>query len=68
VALDCGYGHGFSVREVIAMVKRVSLRRPGDPAQIVAASDPVRTMLEWKPRYELPSESVSNDGGEIIRL
>jgi len=48
VTLSCGYGHGFSVREVIEMVKRVSgvdfkvesaPRRPGDPAQIIAASD-----------------------------
>ena len=48
VTLNCGYGHGFSVREVIEMVKQVSgvdfgveiaPRRPGDLAQIVAASD-----------------------------
>jgi len=46
VTLNCGYGRGFSVFEVIEMVKRVSGvkfnigltgRRPGDPAQIVAA-------------------------------
>jgi UDP-glucose 4-epimerase len=61
VTLNCGYGHGFSVREVIEMVKRVSgldfeveiaPRRPGDPAQIVAASDRVREALEWKPHYD----------------
>jgi UDP-glucose 4-epimerase len=59
VTLNCGYGHGFSVREVIEMVKRVSgvdfkvevaPRRPGDPARIVAASDPARMMLGWKPQ------------------
>ncbi len=47
--------------EVIEMVKRVSgvdftveiaPRRPGDPAQIVAAADRARAMLEWKPRYD----------------
>ena len=59
--LNCGYGHGFSVREVIEMVKRVSgvdfkveiaPRRPGDPAQIVAASERARTTLGWTPQYD----------------
>ena len=61
VTLNCGYGHGFSVREVIEMVKQVSgvefkveiaPRRPGDPAQIVAASDRARAMLGWTPQYD----------------
>jgi UDP-glucose 4-epimerase len=61
VMLNCGYGHGFSVREVIEAVKRVSgvdfkvaiaPRRPGDPAQIVAASDRARAMLGWTPQYD----------------
>jgi UDP-glucose 4-epimerase len=61
VTLNCGYGHGFSVRQVIGMVKRVSgvdfkveiaPRRPGDPAQIVAASDRARSTLEWKPQHD----------------
>ncbi len=61
VTLNCGSGHGFSVREVVEMVKRVSgvdfkveiaPRRPGDPAQIVAACDRARTMLGWKPQYD----------------
>ena len=42
VMFNCGYGHGFGVREVVEMVKRVSgvdfkveiaPRRPGDPAR-----------------------------------
>jgi UDP-glucose 4-epimerase len=61
VTLNCGYGHGFSVREVVEMVKRVSgvdfkvevaPRRLGDPAQIVAACDRACTTLEWKPQYD----------------
>src|SRR4029077_12656118 len=61
VTLNCGYGHGFSVREVVEMAKRVSgidfkveiaPRRPGDPAQIVAASDRARTILGWRPQYD----------------
>jgi UDP-glucose 4-epimerase len=61
LTLNCGYGHGFSVHEVIEVVKRVSEvdfkveiapRRPGDPAQIVAASDLARTTIGWEPQYD----------------
>ena len=61
VMFNCGYGHGFGVREVVEMVKRVSgadfkveiaRRRSGDPAQIVAASDRARSMLGWTPQYD----------------
>jgi len=61
LTLNCGYGHGFSVLEVIDAVKRVSgidfkvdiaPRRPGDPAQIVAQSERVRSKLGWQPRYD----------------
>jgi UDP-glucose 4-epimerase len=59
--LNIGYGHGFSVRQVVEMVKRVSgvdfkvesaPRRPGDPAQIIAASDRARMKLGWQPQYD----------------
>jgi UDP-glucose 4-epimerase len=61
VTLNCGYGHGFSVCEVVEMVKRVSgidfkveiaARRPGDPTRIVAAADRVRAMLGWTPQCD----------------
>jgi len=61
LTLNCGYGHGFSVLEVIEAVKRVSgidfkvdiaPRRPGDPAQIVAHSERARSKLDWQPRYD----------------
>ena len=61
LTLNCGYGHGFSVLDVIDAVKRVSgvdfkvdiaHRRPGDPAQIVAHSERVRGALGWQPRYD----------------
>ena len=61
VTLNCGYGRGFSVLEVIETVKRVSGidfkvefagRRPGDPAQIVAASDRARAVLHWQPQFD----------------
>jgi UDP-glucose 4-epimerase len=59
--LNCGYGRGFSVLEVIETVKRVSGvdlkvefadRRAGDPAQIVAASDRARSLLKWQPHFD----------------
>jgi UDP-glucose 4-epimerase len=61
LTLNCGYGHGFSVLEVIDTVKRVSgvdfkveraARREGDPACIIAASARVRAALGWQPRFE----------------
>ena len=61
IVMNCGYSRGFSVLEVIDAVKRVSGvdfdvrladRRPGDPPQIVAASDLVRSTLKWEPQYE----------------
>ena len=59
--MNCGYGRGFSVLEVIETVKRVSGvdfmvefagRRAGDPAQIVAACDRVRSTLGWQPQFD----------------
>ncbi len=60
-AFNCGYSKGFSVLEVIEAVKRVSgvdfevrlsPRRAGDPAAIVAASEKIRANLGWKPQYD----------------
>ena len=57
---NCGYGRGFSVLEVVAAVERAAgrafdvrrgHRRPGDPAQIVAASEKIRSSLGWAPAY-----------------
>jgi UDP-glucose 4-epimerase len=58
---NCGYGHGYSVLDVIAAVKRVSgcdfavrrsARRPGDPAAIVASSARIRATLGWTPHHD----------------
>ena len=58
--LNVGYGSGSSVREVIRMVQEVAgvnfavteaLRRPGDPASLVAQADRIRQTLGWQPRY-----------------
>ena len=58
--LNCGYGDGFSVLEVIEAVKRASgndfpvrfgPRRPGDPAAIVAEAKRIEERLGWEPQY-----------------
>ena len=57
---NLGNGRGFSVREVIDTARKVtghtiplreSLRRPGDPAVLVASSEKIRRELGWTPRY-----------------
>ncbi len=57
---NLGNGRGFSVREVIDMVRKVtgqaipaeeSPRRPGDPAVLVASSEKIKRELGWKPEY-----------------
>jgi UDP-glucose 4-epimerase len=59
--LNCGYGRGYSVRELIKMVekvaghpiaKRESPRRAGDPPTLVAKASRIRTTLGWTPRYD----------------
>ncbi len=61
VTLNCGYGHGYSVREVLAMVERVAgkrlqireePRRAGDPPSLIARADRVRGVLGWTPHFE----------------
>ncbi|MEQ8825589.1 MAG: UDP-glucose 4-epimerase GalE [Filomicrobium sp.] len=58
---NCGYSKGFSVKEVIDAVKRVSNvdfdvvmgdRRAGDPASIVAANEKIRATLGWEPQLD----------------
>jgi UDP-glucose 4-epimerase len=59
--LNCGYGHGYSVREVAKMVEHVnggrplpvveSPRRAGDPPSLVAHAERIRAVLGWTPRF-----------------
>jgi len=58
--INVGYGRGESVREVIEVVKKVSgvdfpvheaPRRPGDPANLVAGAERIRSLLGWSPSY-----------------
>ncbi len=60
--LNCGYGHGYSVREVLEMVARVNdgralnvieaPRRAGDPPSLVAVAARIRATLGWTPRHD----------------
>ncbi len=59
--VNCGYGHGYSVREVLDAVQRVNgeplniieePRRAGDPPQLIAGSERIRNLFGWKPRYD----------------
>jgi len=61
VTLNCGYGHGYSVREVIDAVNRVNgspikvkeeQRRAGDPPALIAKADKAREVLGWEPRHD----------------
>lgn len=58
---NCGYGHGYSVKEVLEMTKKVSgvdfkvetgPRRDGDAPSLVAVSDKIRKTLGWKPQHD----------------
>ena len=58
--LNCGYGRGHSVTEVIEAVERLSgarlrvqamPRRAGDPPSLVAQADRIRAVLGWQPRH-----------------
>ena len=59
--LNCGYGHGFSVREVYDMMRKVhgadfvvteSARRPGDPGSVIAQNGKIKQLLLWDPRFD----------------
>lgn len=59
--LNCGYGHGFSVKQVIDAVERVSgerlavteqPRRAGDPPSLIAKVDKIHQTLQWTPQFD----------------
>ena len=58
---NLGYGHGYSVREVVNTVKKVTGidfpveeadRRPGDPPILIADSSKAKRVLNWKPKHD----------------
>jgi UDP-glucose 4-epimerase len=57
---NCGYGRGYSVREVVATAKKITgvdfivteaARRDGDPPALVADSSLIQSTLGWRPRH-----------------
>jgi len=61
VTLNCGYGHAYSVREVLKSVEKAhgeplvieeEARRAGDPPILVAVADEVRQVLGWEPQFD----------------
>ncbi|MGK2906815.1 MAG: UDP-glucose 4-epimerase GalE [Desulfuromonadales bacterium] len=58
---NCGYGHGFSVNDVVAAARQVTGidfpvvetgRREGDPAELIAACEKIREQLGWQPQFD----------------
>lgn len=67
--LNCGYGRGYSVREVLSKVQEIAgvkfpiietERRKGDPACVVAAADKIRQVLGWQPKFNSLDAIVSS--------
>ncbi len=65
---NCGYGRGFSVREVIDAAARVSgrdiavhaiARRPGDPAEVVADPSRLKRLVHWAPKHDSLEEIIA---------
>lgn len=60
-SMNCGYGHGYSVREVISAVRKVTCidfpvveagRRAGDPPSLIADSRKIRCLTGWEPQHD----------------
>ncbi len=58
--LNCGYGHGYSVKEVIDTAKKISPKkfevkiaekRKGDPPCLIAKAEKIKEILKWSPKY-----------------
>lgn len=67
--LNCGYGHGFSVRQVLETVQQVSgrdlairpgPRRAGDPPALFADVSQIRDALGWRPAHDDLREIVAD--------
>jgi UDP-glucose 4-epimerase len=65
--LNCGYGNGYSVKEVLSKIKEVSgvdfpvvetPRREGDPACVIASGKKIREVIGWNPQHNSLDEIV----------
>jgi UDP-glucose 4-epimerase len=61
VTLNCGYGHGYSVRQIVASVEKAhgqplpieeAPRRAGDPPKLVAGCERIKSTLGWTPQFD----------------
>ncbi len=61
VTLNCGYGHGYSVREVLNAVEKANNKpltiyekpkRAGDPPELIAVAKQIRQQLNWQPKFD----------------
>ncbi len=61
ITLNCGYGHGYSVREVLSAVEAANgsplkiveeARRAGDPPELIAVAEEIGRVLGWKPKLD----------------
>lgn len=59
--LNCGYGHGYSVREVLHAVEQAAgatltkveaPRRQGDPPELIAVADKIHDVIGWTPTFD----------------
>ena len=77
--LNCGYGHGYSVRQVLEAVERVSgaaldisevARRDGDPPELVAVASKIRTVLDWAPQFDdlVPKKRTETNTAAVLRM
>lgn len=66
---NCGYGHGYSVLQVLDTVdqvagqkvsRRISPRRAGDPDSLIADTTAIRQTLGWQPRYDQLEQIVAD--------
>ena len=67
--LNCGYGKGYSVRQVVERVKAIAgvnfpvievARRPGDPACVTADAEKIKQVLNWQPKYSNLDHIISS--------
>ncbi|BAZ43175.1 UDP-glucose 4-epimerase [Chondrocystis sp. NIES-4102] len=67
--LNCGYGTGYSVKEVLTKIQEISgnnfpiietNRRPGDPACVVASGTKIRQILGWQPQHDSLDEIITS--------
>ena len=69
LTMNCGYGRGFSVLEVLDAVDRVTntkierrmeSRRAGDPAELISDPGRIRATVQWQPKHDNLGEIIAH--------